>query len=351
MGSVTPPGSTASPANTAPASPAARWPIESPWANNDWLASATLAGLFGDGPLPLCRAEAMRVPAMARARHVLCPTIARLPIRCYTVDQLVDPQPTWPSRTDGPLSPFHRMLWTVDDILFTGWSLWLADRGADTFPLRLSREPRDRWDFDDDGLVIDADGQPYDPDTVVLIPGPHEGVLTFGVDAIRDAASLQRASRRTAESPVPAVELHQTNDAPMLPDEIDELVARWVKARNNPGGGGVSYTPKSIELRTHGAPAESLLLDGRNGAAVDIARVVGIPAATIDATQTAASLTYETQQGRNAELVDYGLAAYMAAISARLSMDDIVPRGQRSAFDAEELLGPMPGMTGAVTDD
>jgi hypothetical protein len=328
-----------------------RWLVESPWANNDYLQAVVLADLFGGGPLPLTRSEAMRVPAVARARHVLCPTIARLPIRCYAVDQLVEPQPTWPQRTDGPLSPFHRMLWTVDDILFYGWSLWLADRGTDSFPLRMSRVPRDQWEFDDDDGVIDPDGNPYPADEVVLIPGPHEGILTFGVDAIRDAASLQRASRRTAESPVPAVELHQTNDAPMGETDIDALVARWVKARNTPGGGGVSYTPKSIELRTHGAPAESLLLDGRNGAAVDIARVVGIPAATIDATQATASLTYETQQGRNAELVDYGLAAYMAAISARLSMDDIVPRGQRSAFDAEELLGPMPGTTGAVTDD
>ena len=269
----------------------------------------------------------------------------------YATDVLVDPQPSWPYRTDGPLPPFHRMLWTVDDVLFHGWSLWLAARGADGFPLTMARVPQDQWDFDEEGAVVDSDGDPYPPDQVILIPGPHEGILTFGVDAIRDAASLQRASRRTAESPVPAVELHQTNDAPMARPEIDELVASWVKARNSPGGGGVSYTPKSIELRTHGAPAESLLLDGRNGAAVDIARVVGIPAATIDATQQSASLTYETQQGRNAELLDYGLAAYMAAISARLSMDDVVPRGQRAAFDAEELLGPMPGTTGTVTDD
>jgi hypothetical protein len=328
-----------------------RVPVESPWADNDYLQAVTLAALFGDAGVPLTRSEAMRVPAMARCRHVLAPTIARLPVRVYAVAELVDPQPSWTYRTDGMVSPFHRMLWTVDDIIFHGWSLWLADRGYDTFPIRFARCPYEAWAFDDDGRVVDADGEPYDPAAVVLIPGPHEGVLSFGVDAIRDAASLQRAARRTGENPVPAVELPQTNDAPMLPADIDELIARWTKARNSPGSGGVSYTPKSIELKTHGTPAESLLLDGRNAAAVDVARVVGIPAATIDATQAAASLTYETQQGRNAELVDYGLAAYMTAISARLSMDDVVPRGQRSAFDAEELLGPMPGTTGAVTLD
>jgi hypothetical protein len=325
--------------------------IESPWANNDYLASVTLAGLFPDGVLPLSRAEAMRVPAVARSRHLLAPTIARLPLRVYRADALVEPQPLWPSRTDGALPPFHRMVWTVDDVLFGGWSLWRCDRGDDGYPLRTWRVPIDEWSFDpDSGEVVDADGHPFDEQSVILIPGPHEGVLTFGRDAIRDASALQRAARRAGENPVPTTELHQTNDAPMDETDIEKLVGMWVRARQNPAG-TVSYTPESIELRTHGQPSEALLIDGRNAAAVDIARTVGLPAAMIDATGIAASLTYETQAGRNAEFLDYGLAAYMSAISARLSMDDVVPRGQRTAFDAEELLGVMPGTTGAVTDD
>lgn len=324
--------------------------IGSPWADTSHLDPVVWADILGAEYLPLTRAEAMRVPALARARHNLCPTIARLPLRVFRGEELVTPQPTWPSRTDGPVAPFHRMLWTIDDILFYGWCLWAVERGADGFPLRVGRVPMDMWSFDSDGYLIDADGERIPEGEAILIPGPHEGVLTFGGPAIRHAADLLRAASQAAKTPSANTELHQTNDAPMNHEDISALVNSWAAARRGDHG-GVAYTPNSIEVKEHGSLDAHLLTEGRNAAAVDVARIVGQPATMVDAITASAGLEYNTGETRNAEFLDYGLAAYMGAVTARLSMDDVVPTGRRVAFDAEQLLGPIPGPTGAVTDD
>lgn len=324
--------------------------IGSPWADTSHLDPVVWADILGAEFLPMTRAEAMMVPAMARARHNLCPTIARLPLKVFRADVEMNPQPPWPQRSDGPVSAYHRMLWTVDDILFYGWSLWARENGSDGFPLRVARVPMDMWSFDSDGALIDADGKPIPEDEAILIPGPHEGVLTFGTRAIRHAAALNNAAQQAASTPAANTELHQTNDAPMDRDEIDTLVNSWAAARRGDHG-GVAYTPASIEVKEHGSLDSHLLVEGRNAAAVDVARVVGQPASMIDAVTASAGLEYNTGETRNAEFLDYGLAAYMSAISARLGMDDVVPTGQRVAFDAESLLGPIPSNTGAVTND
>jgi hypothetical protein len=71
----------------------------------------------------------------------------------------------------------------------------------------------------------------------------------------------------------------------------------------------------------------------------------------LDAVQVGASLTYETTQGRNQEWIDYGLQLYVDAVTSRLSMDDVVPQGVRSAFDLSSLTTPAAPATGPATED
>src|SRR4051812_28479859 len=98
--------------------------------------------------LPLSRAGAMAIPAVARARHLIAGTLARLPLLAYRGSTLLDHDatPAWCYATDGQLgqyanvatlgltggqSPWQRMIGTVDDHLFYGGSLWLiTDRYA-----------------------------------------------------------------------------------------------------------------------------------------------------------------------------------------------------------------------------
>jgi len=315
---------------------------------SDHLQTIVWADVYGAENLPMSRAAAMQVPAMARARNVLCPAIGRTPLVALRGDEVIE-SPTWLQRTDGQLGPFHRMTWTVDDVLFTGWSCWAVERGADGFPLKADRIPRHLWSTDDLGRV-EIDGTPVQEDSVILIPGPHEGVLTFGSRALSAAAALEQATTRAAFTPIPGIDLHQTTDVALSDTEIDALIARWVTARRGENG-GVAFTSFGIDAKPVGQTADRLLLEGRNGAAVDIARLASVPAASIDATTEGASLTYETTAGRNAELIDYGLAAYATAISGRLSQDDVMPRGSRVAFDFTDMLATVPDPTGPTLED
>lgn len=320
--------------------------VASPW-QRDTLETLVWSDLLDTTLLPVTRAQAMAVPAVSRAQMLICSTIGRLPLRALT-GPTVDPvQPAWTTRTDQLSTPFHRMLDTVDDHLFYGDTLWCARNGFDGRALEFEHVRYADWSVDPgSGIVLLEDGYPRD--LVVYMRGPHEGLLTKAAHTIRMATLLDKTALDNAQHPF-RVELHQTGGAAMADSDIKHLIdqARTALYLN----GGVMYTNQSLEAKLHTFDTGEAMAEGRNLSAVDIARHAGIPAALLDATVAAASLTYETTQGRNQQFVDYGLSAYMAPIESRLSMDDIVPAGHRVAFDTTTLTSLTPAATGPDTKD
>jgi hypothetical protein len=220
----------------------------------------------------------------------------------------------------------------------------------------MDRIDRSRWRFDSDGHIEIEDPTSRTGwrvargDEVMLIPGLHEGILNYGVDTIEDTRKLYAAVRQALETPVPLLELHQTNDADLPDEKIDALIKRWADARRGVNG-GVGYTNSALEAKIHGNNDSHLLIEARNAASLDLARMVGVAAGRIDATAPKASLNYETTQGRNLEFVDFDLALYITPIQARLSMDDIVPAGVRVALDLADFTTQAPSPTGPATQD
>lgn len=287
--------------------------------------------------LPVTRAEAMSVPAMARARHLIVATLARLPLAVtppeYEYTALLDqPEPDRPR--------VSTLRDTFDDILFDGWACWrVTERYAPTTNggrprqceyVALGRISRDR------GVTL-VDDEPVPRADLLWFTGPHAGVCTFAGRSLRAAVRLDTAAAVRARNPVPAAELHQTSDDVLTDTEISQLIAQWEQAL---AGRGVAYTNRAVELRTHGAAPEQLLLQGRNMAAVDVARHAGVPAALVDAVTPGSSMTYTNEQAKARELVDFGLAAYAESLTARLSMDDVLPRGVSCGLDFDQLLRP-----------
>jgi hypothetical protein len=256
------------------------------------------------------------------------------------VELVGDAAPVWTYRADGAMSAWHRMLWTIDDLIFSGFSLWSTGRDSEGAVITAARVSRDSWRFAADGKTLeDNNGRPLSALEYALIPGPHEGVLCFAARTLRTAQRLERSAARHAGNPVPSVELRQVLDVELTDDEVKKTVSDWITARRSESG-SVAFTPYGLEAHQLGEVPEALLIDGRNASAVDVARHVSIPAAMIDATNAGASLTYETTQGRNRQYIDYGLSLYLDSISARLSMDDITPRGTRIGFKTKELTDP-----------
>lgn len=343
------------------------WPQLEAWTDNSHLETPRIEGEFSGAWWPaMSRARAMRVPAVSRARHLTAGTLAPLPLVALRINAPVDPQPYWCQGTDGQLgdvtrdqarawgltvqSPWSRMLWTVDDHLFHGESLWFATAVlADKRPARLARVPFDHWEVSDAGEVVDLDGKPFPPDRVVYIPGPHEGILNYAGPTIAQAAALESVAGDVARHPI-RFELHQTTETELTPEEKRELISEARAALNR--NDGILFTNAAIETKEHRLDAANdLVIAGRNASALDVARHVSMPGAMIDATTTGASLEYQTTATRNQQWIDYGLSLYVAAIDARLSMDDIVPAGQRVALDQAALTTLTPPPTGAPTED
>lgn len=327
-------------------------PVASPWSSGD-LSPVVAADIFGTTPPSNSRAAAMKLPPVARARNLIVSTGCRIPLRAYAGEtQRPDGDAPFLYRTGTATTWQHRNAWTIDDLIFYGWSLWIKTAvDAARFPLSADRVDRAAWAINSDNRV-EINGSPVDDDKVILIPGLHEGILTYGVDAITDTRELYRIVRDRIENPIPAIDLHQTEGDDLPKPERDELIAGWKAARRAKGGAAVGYTNKAIEARELGAGAgNDLLIEARNAAALDLARVVGVAASRIDATAPKSSLNYETTAGRNQELVDFDLALYLTPISARLSMDDCVPRGSRVAHDFTDFTAVDPSRTGPTMED
>lgn len=329
--------------------------VQSPMASTDSLTAIVWADLLGAEFEPITREVAMSLPAVARQRHLIAGSLARCPLVDMVVDTPADVQPPWLQRTDGLVSPYHRMLWTIDDLIFGGWSLWTRKHSAGgLLPLLDAlRVPFDRWRFTKTGTIEVHDGIKWraaSAEEVILIPGPHEGICNFGGAAIKMARDNARAAANAARNPSAYLELHYTGDEPLKQEDRDTYRREWAEARRGENG-GVAWTGKNMELREHGTHESHLLIEGRNADAVDMSRLISSPAAMADATNAGASLTYETTQGRNGEFIDYGVALYADSVAARLSLDDCVARGHRVAFDLAQLTNVAPPPTGAPTAD
>ena len=118
--------------------------IASPWASTEHLSTIVYRDLLGgDGRAMPTRAEAMGIPAIAKARHRLASAAARCPlIRLGGAGDELDPG--WLQQGAGRVSPQHRMVWTMDDLVFHGWSWGAEDRGTEAGPITAA--VRGRWE-------------------------------------------------------------------------------------------------------------------------------------------------------------------------------------------------------------
>lgn len=314
--------------------------VESPWAPSDYLTVATWAGLF-DNPdaLPVTRAQAIAIPGVARGRDLICVSVARLPLFASDNNGRRASQPRIITRPEMGRSRFVTLVWTVDDLLFYGFSVWqvLQRYAEDGRPMTVRRVPLGQVETDPTtGEIVKCFGRDVGPFDVIRFDGPHEGVLNRSGEAVRAARRIHANYNNATGQPTPDVELHQTGGDPLSNQQIDDLVARWAAARAG-ANGRVAFTNQSIEAKMHGQQPEQLLISGRNAANLDVARLLGLPAWAVDGEVGGSSLTYQNVPSRSRELIDYTLAGYMEAIVGRLSLDDVLAAGVWASFSTDVL--------------
>lgn len=338
-------------------------PTTSPYSPAPQLPQMVITDLFPEGELnklPLTRENAISIPAVSKARNLLVATIAKFPLRAIRVDANgnetdVTSDHAWLYRTNSTVSPYERLAWTVDSLFFYGCAVWLTDRGAPDKEGRrpiLSAEwcPPAAWQIKEiDGeLRLHVDGVPIADDRFILINSPFEGLLNVGQSTLRGARDVERAWVGRARNPIPMVELHVTDDA-LDPDEVKLFVDSWALARTGENG-AIGYTPPGLEVRTHGEVKAELMVEGRNAIRTDVGSFTNIRVAMLDGTIGVDSLTYTTKDGERNSFYEFDLPFWTDPITARLSLDDVVPRGTRIRFDMYEAYNP-PTPTGAPVED
>ena len=296
------------------------------------------------------REEAMSIPTVARARNIICSSIAQLTleVRENQTGMLVD-SPLVIRRPDPRIPGSATYVWLLEDILLTGFGYWqVLELFADTGRIRRVQriQPwRVSTNLNADGTEIESyqinGGTPLPISGVgslVVFYGNDEGLLNRAGRTIKAGAELERATAMMAKEPVPQMVLKSTGTA--LPaDRIAKLLDSWSVARRNRS---TAFLNADVELVSVGFNPEQLGLNkAREVIATELARAIGIPAYFVDA-PTGSSMTYANATMARQTLLDFSLIPLMNSVSDRLSMPDFVPSTQTVEYALSDYLRGTP---------
>lgn len=311
------------------------------WESGGELTKITLDELFGlnlDGIADLTRSEAMQIPSVAKIRNRICAKLGSFPVVIMKGSLPYSSPVAWAQSIEQKRTNLVTLSWVTDGLIFYGRAfLLITGKYATGHPRYFKFVPEWNAKVDSRGRLVEAWGEEVNPNDYIRIDAHHEGLLHYGQKALKVSAAVAESAARAADNPVPSIELHQKGGTQLDKDQIDSLISRFATARRGKNG-GIAYTSESIETKVHGQAAEQLLINAQNLADVNLARAMGAPAWSIDATTSGSSITYGNVNSRSRELVEDTLQPYMDAIMQRLSLDDVLAAGVWARMDVSELL-------------
>lgn len=297
------------------------------------------------------RKEAMTIPAMRRARQVICGTIGVLPLTAVRLgvdgSEVAVPCPLL-DQPDRNTTRQHVLTWTADDLLFVGYSWWRVTEYSGTFPNHAERLAPHRVFVDRIAGKVFVDGTEQDPHDLIRFDGADEGILATSATTLRTCVILEQAVRRHSDGLPPLDFLRLAENASALSSapgscgipgdprsEVDLLLDSWKDARRKRS---TAYLNRAIEHGIVGFDAQkSQLAEAREYQAAEVARLTNLPPRYVNA-PSATSMTYSNVESERRDLVDLALAPYLAPFDQRLSMPDVTPRGQVVRWDLTRLL-------------
>lgn len=327
----------------------------SPWATHP-LSKVVLADILGETSSIPSRDDAMRIPAVVRGRQLVCGTLSRYPLLAFNaaddpdVAEPLAEQPAWLTSTSTGQSPLLRTLWTLDDLIFYGLSVWTVARDPQTRQITDAfRVPPTEWEVDPDSLGVLIQGQPANADEVIIFEGPQEGLINIGSGLIEGSRNLAASWQKRVKSPIPLLALKQTEaNTDLTQDEVDDALVDLETARQQ---STTVFVPYGYDTSVMGDVKTDLFVEGRNAERIDWANMIGLPAAMIDGSMATATLTYSTTEGKRSEFVDYSLSYWATPMEARLSQDDVTPDGTCVRFNLSWLTTPTQPGTNPPSED
>ena len=282
------------------------------------------------------RHDAMSVPSVARARNLICGTVASIPLEYYktSTGEVIAP-PRWIKQLSKSQPSFITISWIVDSLLFYGVSyLLVTERYAeDGRPASFEWVANTRVTFTTDiyGIHVTQyyiDASPVDMNDIVTIQGFDEGVLDRSGRTIQAAIDVDRAAATNSANPQPAGFL-KNSGADLPPSEVQGLIAAWKRARQNNSTAYLTstldYSPVSF------SPKDMMYNEAVQNLSTQIARAMNVPAYYLSADQNT-TMTYANVQDERKQFYALSIEPYLQAIQSRLSMDDISTAGHEVRF-------------------
>lgn len=289
------------------------------------------------------RDVALQVPAVLRARNLICGTLASLPHVVHRPDRTEEPTTYLLGGNVDPDIPNSVVLaQTYEDLLFEGIAWWRSlEFGWHGYPTRAKHVPvgsvhvagvgglPSRQNISADqpfptGGQVFIDGVPVPDREVIRFDSPNPPLLVHAARAIRTALKLDRATALYADDPMPLGYFAPKDNAEVgSSEEIQALLDEWEQARSTRAWGYVGAALEAKALQWN--PEQLQLADQRQHAVLEIARAAGVDPEDLGVSTT--SRTYQNAEQRRQDLLDFTLGAYVTAMQDRLSMRDILPRG------------------------
>ncbi len=295
-----------------------------------------LPSLYNAIALRVSRKDAMSVPSVARARNLICGTVASIPLEYYNKRTgEVMAAPRWINQLSKNQPSFVTINWIVDSLLFYGNAyLRVTERYAeDGRPSAFEWIANSRVTFTTDleGIMITqyyVDANPIDMNDIVTIQGLDEGVLERAGKTIQAAIDINRAASISAATPMSSGILKNTG-ADLPPAEVSGLLAAWKRSRQN---NSTAYLTSTLEFQsTQFSPKDMMYNEAIQNLSTEIARAMNVPAYYLSADQNT-TMTYANVQDERSQFYALSIEPYVQAIQTRLSMDDISTAGHEVRF-------------------
>lgn len=310
------------------------------------------------------RSQALSVAAVQRGRNELC-SISTLPVRLYRGLEIVDSALF--RQFDPDIPNVVHMARTIEDLAFDGIAWWqVTGQDFPGFPVSVRRvDPcavtlrppgkgastslippystgdagtptTGKWVWIDRG---DGRGPVAFPAALMIrFDSPNPAVLTANARAIRRALALDAVAGMYADNPSLREYFTDNPDSdvdPMRPDEIDDFLAEYGAMRRVHPYGWIPGTVKRADVSAP-SPRDLTLVDLQRQVTLEIANGLGVDPEDLGVSTT--SRTYFNSVDKKQDKINRTYAPFMRAITDRLSMGDVTPRGYAVRFDLTDYL-------------
>jgi HK97 family phage portal protein len=295
-----------------------------------------LPSLYNSLTLRVSRKDAMSVPSVARARNLICGTVASIPLEYYNKRTgEVMAAPRWINQLSKNQPSFVTINWIVDSLLFYGNAyLRVTERYAeDGRPSAFEWIANSRVTFTTDleGIMITqyyVDANPIDMNDIVTIQGLDEGVLERAGKTIQAAIDINKAASISAATPMSSGIL-KNSGADLPPAEVSGLLAAWKRSRQN---NSTAYLTSTLDFQsTQFSPKDMMYNEAIQNLSTELARAMNVPAYYLSADQNT-TMTYANVTEERKQFYALSIEPYIQAIQTRLSMDDISTAGHEVKF-------------------